>query len=196
MDEWVEKWLRFDAYSKPLRGTVEDIYAFVQRWIRNKDGPKHFIITGETGCGKSHLASRVARFVKGARITIWENKSRAKIPDYSWIEFAAIADMERQDFKNWLRAQEDVDIIFIEDAGAEVDRFKNGECAERLREIFNEFQRRWIFLTTNIPQEKWAQHWDSRVEDRFHRNSIISDLGKVRPYSVVGTPKERLALNA
>ena len=96
---------------------------------------------------------------------------------------ASVAFLEYQEWRAFVASLDDVDLLFLEDAGAEVDKFKAGEPIERLREILNEFKHKWLFVTTNVMPEQWGQKWDARIADRFFRNSSVVTLRDTKPYS-------------
>lgn len=188
--EWSVKWLRLNLYCASLQGLAEQAAIFTDAWFRNLAGHRHLILTGETGCGKTHTAESVFKWVRAARFDSWYFGYRSAPPRVEWVEFAQLASLDSREFKIWLddqgsiRHQRGTDLLFVEDLGAEIDQFKSGEGAERLRELMNEFKNRWLFITTNVPKELWGTTWDKRVEDRLHRSSVIVDLSAVKAYSL------------
>ena len=59
-------------------------------------------------------------------------------------------------------------IVFLDDIGAETDRFKTGETTSRLCRVLDMCQGKWLFITTNLEQPLIAAKYDHRVLDRMN----------------------------
>jgi DNA replication protein DnaC len=82
------------------------------------------------------------------------------------------------DVDSWKYANES-DVAFIDDIGAEGDRYKNNVGTELLRRLLEERRDRYTMITTNVPADMWATRWDARVADRLLRGSVVVDLSGV-----------------
>ncbi len=186
--DWQRKWLRLDSTRPQVQTAADDVEKWAARFSRCKrEKTGHLVIVGDYGVGKTEMAERMQEWVRGIRVSLWP-KFWPKIPRVEFIEFGHVAFLETVEFKNWLSDNTEVDkgtdLMFLEDIGAEVDRFKTGEPTERLREIFNAFKNKWLVVTTNVPVKQWESRWDGRVMDRLLRNSVIVDMSGVPSYQV------------
>jgi len=68
------------------------------------------------------------------------------------------------------------DILFLDDIGAESDKYKSAENVDALCQLLSRRERKWTLVTTNFRTEQWDQQFDARVADRLMRNSIVCDL--------------------
>lgn len=67
--------------------------------------------------------------------------------------------------------------LFIDDVGAETDKFKTGDGIEELRLMLDEREKKgWTVMSTNVKKAMFGVRWDSRVRDRFLRGWTIIDL--------------------
>lgn len=109
-------------------------------------------------------------------------------PKVEFVEFASLAFLETEEFRlrlaEWSDKDKGTDLMFLEDIGPEVDRFKTGEPTERLREVLNSLKNKWLVTTTNVPISEWERRWDGRVMDRLLRNSVIVDISGVPSYQL------------
>jgi DNA replication protein DnaC len=149
---------------------------------RNSNGRKLAVLCGPTGVGKTHTAERLFTWSKRLSVSAWECGNWGHPPKIEWVEWGQIVFLDAKEFKAWMDGIMDTDLIFIEDVGAEVDRFKSGEPAERLREVLNEFKNKWAFITSNVLPENWKAKWDERVTDRLMRNSSVMVLRETDSY--------------
>jgi DNA replication protein DnaC len=101
--------------------------------------------------------------------------------DFGWLNFLETNDF-RLRLQEWGDVDKGLDLMFLEDIGPEVDRFKTGEPTERLRELFNVMKNKWMVVTTNVPVADWEKRWDGRIMDRMLRNSVIVDMSGVPSY--------------
>lgn len=173
---WQRKWLDLESTAE-IQLMANDVTEWGKRFFdRASIKPRHFMLCGQPGTGKTHTARKIYQWAKRMAIPAWEAGKWPHPPRVVLFEWAKVVFESNENFKDWLFRVDDCDAIFIEDIGAEIDRFKTGEPAERFREVMNEFKDRWLFLTSNVMPEHWASHWDDRIADRLLRNSTVFTL--------------------
>lgn len=147
----------------------------VQTWChkvhRNqRDNGTSLVVSGPFGCGKTRALRAAQHFVRLAYIDRMYAEWRSPIT-WQAIEFGGYASDYEAGINRGL--QEDLrntDVIFIDDIGAEEDRFKSGAATRMLGDLLGTLERKFTFITTNIERRHWATRWDRRVEDRLMRN--------------------------
>lgn len=162
---------------------IQQMANTVERWLAQfvkaeRKTEKMLIVAGPTGTGKTHVARNIKRLAGRLAFPIWESGQWSHPPRVQLFEWARVVFMEYRNFTEWMEEVEEADMLFLEDVGAEVDRFKSAEPTERLREVLNLFENKWLFITTNLMPEQWPIKWDDRVSDRLFRNSKIVTLRK------------------
>lgn len=170
--QWQQKWLDLENRSDEIQRMADDVAGWSKRFFNHNKDRRTIILAGKVGIGKTHTAERMYRWSKLIAITAWDSGNWPSPPRIEWTEWAKVAFLGPVEFRAWLDGLTDTSLLFLEDIGAEVDRFKSGEPTERLREVLNEFKNRWMFITTNIMPEEWKPKWDERVADRLMRNSV------------------------
>jgi DNA replication protein DnaC len=79
--------------------------------------------------------------------------------------------------QDWFDDVCNADIVFIDDIGAEEDRFRSGTPTRILGDLLGALEPKFTFITTNIAPAKWSERWDGRVEDRLlRRNATVCNL--------------------
>jgi chromosomal replication initiation ATPase DnaA len=157
---------------------------FAYRMLRDwREKGTWLVISGQTGCGKSHVARRVATFWNHHKIEAWHQGwiQGDHLPDAEFIIWPIACEAPRDEWKEWLAGIRQARVALFDDVGSESDRFRSGEPAERLREALEATERKWVIVTTNIPAEKWASRFDQRVADRLNKAAHI-DLQNVPSY--------------
>lgn len=164
---WLESFLRAACMNCRQKGTGMVIY-------------------GPVGTGKSHGIKRVKRYLESYAIDIyslgsWPRGSR--IPSTCFAVWSRKAQLENGSFEDWFEDAKDAAWIILDDVGSEVDQYKSGAPAERLRRVLELARNRWMILTTNVPPEKWTSAFDERAVDRM-RGMHLLDLSGVPSYRV------------
>lgn len=151
---------------------------------RDKSAKRHLMIAGQVGTGKSHMADRMHFWSRRIAIFAWEKHWWPHPPQIEIAEWAKVTFLPFDEWKKWIDGLHNTDILFLEDVGAEVDRFKSGEPTERFREVLNDFKDKWLFITTNVMPEQWVTRWDERVQDRLLRNSKVISLRNAPRFNI------------
>ena len=157
---------------------------FAYRMLRDwREKGTWLVISGQTGCGKSHVARKVARFWDLHKIEAWSNGwiLGDHLPNAEFVTWPIACEAPRDEWKEWLQGIRCARVVLFDDVGSESDRFRSGEPAERLREALEATERKWVIITTNIPADKWCSRFDQRVADRLNKASHI-DLRDVPSY--------------
>lgn len=143
---------------------------FFRRAAHNNrvDGTQ-LVLSGKTGCGKSHVARRTFEQLQVWGVDMSLTSGWAGHFPFSafvdWSEMAEADDNER--FENALYEVNKSDIIILDDVGAESDRFKNGINASRLRRVLSKCEYKWLLVTTNLTKPQFDETYDVRVADRL-----------------------------
>jgi hypothetical protein len=184
--EWQRKFLDFEVTHSELQLMADTIQEWWMTFFRRDlQACKLLTIAGPVRTGKTRAARKICWL---ADHFDWSKSGWSHRPRIHWEEFAGIATIEIREFERWMYGHKlcPVDMLFLEDVGAEIDRYRSDEPTERLRQILNLFEDRWVFITTNISPQLWEDRWDQRVAARMIEGHVISHLN-VRRFS--GTPQ-------
>lgn len=188
--EWQRKWLGLDCVDAKIQELADIAQAFCRRWCHNEATPSLLVMVGESGRAKTHVAKRIQTFCDGASIFArdtgrWMNDDRTcpHAPQVFYCPWPWAVD----EFKKGEYWPVDLliktDLAILDDVGAEHDPSKN--ACNKLCQILSRREKRFTVVTTNIRPEHWANHFESRVDDRLLRNSEIVDLTGVPAYSSI-----------
>lgn len=153
------------------------------RAISNNDlsRGRDFGISGSTGCGKTHVARGIYRFVQAWGVDICFAQRRSHWGSM-WIDWPNVAELDdEEDFKDVRYELERATFVVIDDLGSETDRFKNGVSASRLRRVLSLIEHKWVVLTTNLTLPEMIESYDIRVADRLRAFNWV-ELGNTPSY--------------
>lgn len=136
------------------------------------------VVHGPSGCGKTMALNCVHDWARRRASDMWWIGKWNRSPQIQKISWPKTwFQLERTNGENLLLDDiQTVDILFLDDIGAEADRYKSKQSTSVLQSILDYRERKFTFITTNISKEKWADHWDMRVSDRLRRNKA-EDVG-------------------
>ena len=167
-----------ESHHPKVKLAAECAEKFIRSCLRDiRDGGTWFAVSGQTGCGKTHLAKRLANYYDTRIIDAWH---RGWIPDdnvsssvfLDWPKVASAKDWVFDDIcENELW---DARFVIIDDIGAESDRYKSGEPATRLLRVLNRLEKKWLFVTTNVAPSAWRETFDQRIADRLLGGAYVS----------------------
>jgi DNA replication protein DnaC len=126
-----------------------------------------FVVEGNTGSGKSHVAKRIRKFYDGSKIEFWDGKSRDHIANALWGYWPEVAGWDDDDFNDFVAEIGPAKLVILDDIGAEEEKYRSGAPAARLARVLERCDSRWVFATTNVPSRQWKDRWDQRVSDRL-----------------------------
>ena len=177
--QWQRKWLDLEVTHPDVQIVATAVSAFCGRWFRDEFRKRLMVISGNSGCGKTHIARRVggwAQAVAFQRFIDQRSSSAGAVPEVKFSEFNEVANAEsmiEKEFLGWLVDVNTASMLVLDDIGAETDRFKTGIPAARLCQILNRRAGKFTLITTNLNPDKCAEMWDARVEDRLNRDSLV-----------------------
>lgn len=176
--KWQKKWLNMEA----LPG-VQMAASAVEQWCgrvhRNKSSGRAVVLSGRFGCGKTRMLRAARRYVQAIYMDAWPAHWPHSINVQS-VEFPRFCYEVEKGNQDHFDDVAGADVAFIDDVGAEEDRFKSGAPTRILGDLLGQLESRFTFITTNIDPAKWRERWDGRVEDRLlRRNSVVVNLWEV-----------------
>lgn len=166
---WRKRHLAFEEPTKAHERVAKMVQLFTLR-VANNDAegqPATLVLYGGCGGGKSHLARKAGLFLSHGGVTFWHDcKTWGRPPQVATLAWSDLIAKESEDFWQQLK---DADVAVIDEIGGEVDRFKTGGSAERLRQLLEARDDRWTILTTNLAPDQWEKAWDARVASRLKK---------------------------
>lgn len=184
-NDWQNRVLKMDVTHPEIQAASDAVQEWAFGFYRNAPKERHIVLSGSAGTGKTTMAEKIHRWARMVAIPAWSVGKWSHPPRIEWTEWGQIAFLPFDEFKRWLDGMCDIDVLFLEDVGAEVDKFKAGETTERLRQLLNEFKAKRMFVTTNIMPENWENRWDDRVFDRLLRDSVLVQLRNVPRFTSI-----------
>lgn len=162
------------------------IARFAEGWIKaaaNNDPAaksRWLVLAGATGIGKTHALRRAYAFLRNHSGDLWPRPypTPPGVVCYTWSRIVGLGPLSWDDIEvEAHRAR----MVLIDDMGTEVDRFRTGEPAERLRCLLDVCVGKWLLVTTNVPKARFADVFDVRVQSRLER-AVVLDLVGVPDY--------------
>lgn len=145
--------------------------AFVQRALRDAtDRGTWLVIAGRTGSGKSHLARRIRDLFNGSLIhaqAMGWMKPRGHLPGAAFARWELRSRCHDGEWQEWSNDVSAAILTIVDDVGAETDEFKSGKPIQRLKEILDLCERKWLLITTNVEPSNWRERFGVRVADRL-----------------------------
>lgn len=152
-----------------------------------RDAGTRFVISGQTGVGKTHVAERISAYVSTNQITAWARGwwMGTHIPSPCFLRWPDAVRMSDQRFEEAISEAAKARLTVLDDLGAETDRFKNDDASARLLSVFEAMRPswKWVLIATNVPVAAWKQRWDQRIADRLMQFARI-DLSAVPSYRI------------
>ena len=175
------RWQRLRIGLEAITPAVQEMATETEMWCRrvrenSKTVGRLLVLAGPFGCGKTVMLRGAYGYVRDIYMRIDDPKWRKSlsITAVAWPKFLADYIENRNEER-----MEDVtssDVIFLDDVGAESDRFRSGEPKQILGDLLGRLDSKFVFVTTNIEPAAWARRWDGRVDDRLNRNqSVVVD---------------------
>lgn len=143
---------------------------FFRRSFNNdRDLGAWLVVSGPVGTGKSTVSRRLARAISTMAVDASLGGWGGTVPGVWRGAWAAISSHDKNsEFEDALTDLKTAHIVFLDDIGAEVDRFKQGETTSRLCRVLDMCQGKWLFITTNLDKPLIAAKYDHRVLDRMN----------------------------
>ena len=139
----------------------------------NRSQGTWFVVSGNTGSGKSHVAKRIRTFYNGSKIEFWDGKG-SHVPNALWGYWPEVVGWDDEDFDDFVSEACMAKLVILDDIGAEEEKYRSGAPAARLARVLERCDGRWLFATTNVPASLWKERWDQRVSDRLLSGGRLS----------------------
>jgi DNA replication protein DnaC len=161
---------------------------FTRACLRDlRDNGTRFVIAGQTGVGKTHIAERITRYIATRQIDAWAWGwwTGSHIPAPSFIRWPDAVRAKDESWETIVGETQAARFIVLDDLGAENDRYRNDEGTSRLHTLFETLRPawKWLLVTTNVPVAQWKSRWDQRISDRLMACARI-DLTSVPSYRI------------
>lgn len=132
------------------------------------------VLSGDSGTGKTMMSNRTRAWVEGHAVSMAMKGGWPRVPSVEWVDWVDWWD-RKQDGRPCRDIGEMMatDCLFLDDIGAESDRYKSGESTALLCQILGKRERKYNIITTNIPRDQWSDKFDKRVYDRLKRNGAV-----------------------
>lgn len=127
------------------------------------------VVSGPVGTGKSTVSRRLARALSCVAVDASLGGWGGTVPAVWRGAWAALSSHDKNsEFEEALTDLKTAHIVFLDDVGAETDRFKTGETTSRLCRVLDMCQGKWLFITTNLEKHLIGSKYDHRVLDRIN----------------------------
>lgn len=183
--QWQRKWLDLEVHHPSIQQMADEAQEWAFRWFRNIQTHSLLVLHGNSGCGKSHIASRIYGYARAAAFTAYEKGHWQEGPPLlcmlRWPETtSALVD---QNIEQWCEDAIKAGMLILDDIGAENDPWK--KATDRLCQILTRRERKFTFVTTNVAADQWPVRFDVRIADRLCRNSVIVDLSQCPSFALL-----------
>ncbi|HXT10402.1 MAG TPA: ATP-binding protein [Candidatus Angelobacter sp.] len=157
---------------------------FARRWFHNQPQPSLLVLTGVSGCGKTHTAKGLFRFALQSSYTAFQKGGwKRGIPSTLFLSWPETTDTFKAGNYGVVDDCFKEGLLVIDDIGAEHDPSRNS--ADKLCQILTRRERKFTVITTNIVPSAWPERFDVRIADRLMRNSVVVDLSDATSYALV-----------
>jgi len=173
-----------DYHHPKVKKMVDWASRFARRAILNERPRVWVVLSGKSGCGKSRVARRACRIVRETAIEAWSAGFWAKPPTVAWCDWSKMAEIrDTEEYEGAATDVSEADVVFMDDIGAEVDKYKSGEVTSRMRRLLSALDGKAVMVTTNLKPSEWTEKWDPRVESRMlaAKHLDCSDVPDYRP---------------
>lgn len=174
--------LGLDETDTPGRRIAIHCEAWIKAVGRNKrDRGTWLVISGPTGIGKSHALRRCRRFLGNHAVDFWAEGLWQSVPPVLFAAWSRVVELPKDEWDDWLYDLRRAAAVLLDDLGSEVDRFRSGEPAERLRVVLEECGAKWLAISTNVSPANWGAAFDGRAISRLNRAACL-DLTGAKDY--------------
>lgn len=185
-DDFNGRWFRLNAYNDELRRFVFQAEMWIRGCLVNRSGlPRLLPIAGANGIGKTAVLQGMHRYARAAYIDAWEKGCWGSAPpSIKYAAWCRVDDVDpRKEPECWDELTE-TSILFLDDVGAERDRFKSDESLELLALLLGARLHKWTALTTNFLPDQWPARFGKRVTDRLYRDASPLALRQTHSWSM------------
>jgi DNA replication protein DnaC len=184
---WAKKWLKLDCHHPSIQVAASAAEAFCGRWFRHNPKPSLLILCGEPNCGKTHIARKVAFWAHCSAQKAYDDGGgktwKKDLPSIVYLRWPEVVDSFRENLNSVMDDMMNAGLLVLDDVGAEYDPSQN--ATNKLCQVLSRREKEFTIITTNISPASWPDKFDSRICDRFFRNSEVVDLFGVPSYAFV-----------
>ena len=167
-----------EANHPDIQSLADAAEAFCAHWFHRNGHGQLRVAVGKPGCGKTHVGRKVWEWARAVSLSRWEQQPATDyIPSIVFTPWASVASPEKMsgaEFADWMAEIDSATMIVVDDIGTETDQYRTGVPTQRLCQLLNRCESKWLWLTTNKAPEHWAQAWDIRVEDRLLAGHVFT----------------------
>lgn len=182
--KWLDKWLCLTSHHSPQLKQLETaIYEFCLGYAKSPREGYRLIIYGNYGSGKTHAAKAVCRWASRVAIDLpWQNGEMGpRLPEAKFVHWPTLVKLLYGGQWDAFENLNDIELLAIDDVGAEHDPTKIGE--EHLYLLLERRVKQWTIITTNVLCKHWNTKFDRRIASRFLRNTKVVSVENVPDYS-------------
>ena len=186
---WQRKHLRLEITHPSVQTMADAVEAFAGRWFRREPSQRLLVLSGITGCGKTHCLHAIERVASLLSVTAYTGLRWPHPPtlwSVEWPRVVATCDDSTED--SVLTDCNDADLLLVDEIGAESDRYRSGHSTGLLASLLNrriDTPGLYTLITTNVPPSEWSSRWDARIENRLLRGSVVVDLSDAPSYTTI-----------
>lgn len=154
---------------------------YVEAWIKaaamnRRENGTWMILSGPPGVGKSHSLKAARTFIANHAVDVYGEFWKSP-PSVVWAAWSRIIELDDEEWTDWLYDLRRAQVVILDDVGSEIDRFKSGAPAERLRIALETCEGRFLLISTNLRPDKWTGGFDERVKSRMERAVLLDMTG-------------------
>lgn len=184
--KWQQKWLGLEVTHPAVQEVATEAEKFCGRWFSNNRSKSLFVLVGDTGTCKTHIAEAVFKFCRAAAMKAFDSGKHGEtvIPSALFIPWPQTV----AKFGDKQVANQIVDdaisctLRIIDDIGAGTDPWQDAN--DRLCQILSRVEDKFTVVTTNVDVSEWAAKFGIRISDRLLRNSVVKSLRGVPSYAM------------
>ena len=174
-EAWRDAVFKLDRTDRRVTHLALVAEGYLRRSINNeRSRGTWLVVSGPAGCGKTHVAKAVLN-----QFAAWGASAcqRGKWGSLQWDFVDSPSMLANRNFEDRLDELQDVQFLVLDDIGSEPDQFRGGENAGRLLRLLEMFAKKWLVVTTNIPEAQWGTFYDARVASRLGGAGRVSMFG-------------------
>jgi len=167
---------------------------FTEAWIKasaqdKRDKGTWMVLAGPPGAGKTHSLKAAYKFLANHAIDLWHEGYWKNPPNILWATWSRVVALDKDEWEDWLYDLRRSSIIILDDVGSEVDKYKTGEPAERLRVVLDIAEHRWMLISTNVMPKQWETAFDRRVHSRL-QPAVVLDMTGFNDFRATKKPEQ------
>jgi hypothetical protein len=181
--DWQRRNLRLDVHHPKVQLMANTVQEFCRSWFRREGFKRLLILMGDSGCGKTHTAKRVANWARGNSSAAWTSGAWEHPPSVMSVLWPRVC----SGFAEWAFGVVDdlceADLVVLDDVGAEYEKMTD-LARDKLCQVLSRREACFTVVTTNVALERWSDVFGMRVADRLMRRSHLVDLLGVPTYAM------------